>query len=52
LYETETLKVLKTFKVFQSEPVRLRLASWLSYGMVRFMTGMAGYAPKATLKKN
>ena len=23
----------------------IRLASWLSYGLVRFMTGMSGYAP-------
>ena len=23
----------------------MRLASWLSYGLVRFMTGMTGYAP-------
>jgi cardiolipin synthase len=26
-------------------PIRLRLASWLCYGLVRFMIGMAGYAP-------
>ena len=23
----------------------MRLANWLSYGLVRFMTGMTGYAP-------
>ena len=28
-----------------SQAIRLRLASWLSYGVVRFMTGIAGYAP-------
>ncbi len=31
---------------WRSQPVMLRLASWLSYGMVRFMIGIAGYAPK------
>jgi cardiolipin synthase len=30
---------------WRTQPVRLRLASWLCYGLVRFMTGMAGYAP-------
>ena len=28
-----------------TQPIRLRLASWLSYGLVRFLKGMAGYAP-------
>ena len=28
-----------------TQPMRLRLASWLSYGLVRFLKGMAGYAP-------
>ncbi len=28
-----------------TRPIRLRLASWLSYGLVRFMVGMTGYAP-------
>ncbi len=30
---------------WNTQPIRLRLMSWLSYGLVRFMTGMAGYAP-------
>jgi cardiolipin synthase len=30
---------------WRTQPIRLRLASWLSYGLVRFMIGMAGYAP-------
>ena len=31
---------------WRTQPIRLRLASWLSYGLVRFMIGMAGYAPE------
>ena len=30
---------------WRNQPIRPRLASWLSYGLVRFMVGMAGYAP-------
>ena len=30
---------------WRTQPIRLRLASWLCYGLVRFMIGMAGYAP-------
>ena len=30
---------------WKTQTIRLRLASWLSYGLVRFMVGMAGYAP-------
>jgi len=30
---------------WRTQTIRLRLASWLSYGLVRFMVGMAGYAP-------
>jgi cardiolipin synthase len=30
---------------WSTQPIRLRLASWLSYGLVRFMIGIAGYAP-------
>ena len=30
---------------WRTQPIRLRLASWLSYGLARFMIGMAGYAP-------
>jgi cardiolipin synthase A/B len=32
-------------KIWRTQPMTLRLASWLSYGLVRFMTGFAGYAP-------
>ena len=32
-------------KSWRTQPIRMRLASWLSYGLVRFMIGMAGYAP-------
>lgn len=32
-------------KNWRTKPFRLRLASWLSYGLVRFMIGIAGYAP-------
>jgi cardiolipin synthase A/B len=28
-----------------TQPINLRLVSWLSYGLVRFMIGIAGYAP-------
>lgn len=28
------------------QPLMLRLTSWLSYGLVRIMTGLAGYAPQ------
>ena len=31
---------------WRTQPIRVRLASWLSYGLVRFMIGMAGYAPE------
>ena len=31
---------------WRTQPIGRRLASWLSYGLVRFMTGMAGYAPR------
>jgi cardiolipin synthase len=30
---------------WKTQPLRLRLVSWLSYGFVRFLTGIAGYAP-------
>jgi len=30
----------------------MRLASWLSYGLVRFMTGMTGYAHGKTIRAN
>jgi cardiolipin synthase A/B len=30
---------------WRTHTIGLRLASWLSYGLVRFMIGMAGYAP-------
>ena len=31
--------------VWKTQPLILRLASWLSYGFVRFLRGIAGYAP-------
>ncbi len=31
---------------WRSQPLMLRLISWLSYGLVRVMTGLAGYAPQ------
>jgi cardiolipin synthase len=30
---------------WRTQPITLRFASWLSYGLIRFMLGMAGYAP-------
>lgn len=30
---------------WKAQPIRLRMVSWLCYGLVRFMTGMTGYAP-------
>ncbi len=30
---------------WRTQPIRLRLVSWLCYGLVRFMMGMTGYAP-------
>lgn len=30
---------------WRTQPIRLRLAGWLSYGVVRLMVGMTGYAP-------
>ena len=32
-------------KNWRTKPIGMRLASWLSYGVVRFMIGIAGYAP-------
>ena len=31
---------------WKTKPIGLRLASWLSYGLVRLMIGIAGYAPR------
>lgn len=36
---------------WKSQPVLLRLVSWFSYGLVRFMIGIAGYAPD-NIRKN
>jgi cardiolipin synthase A/B len=30
---------------WKRQPIRLRMVNWLCYGLVRFMTGMTGYAP-------
>jgi cardiolipin synthase len=32
---------------WKAQSISLRLTSWLSYGLVRFMVGIAGYAPDA-----
>ncbi len=32
-------------KNWRTQAIGMRLASWLSYGLVRFMIGIAGYAP-------
>jgi hypothetical protein len=31
--------------IWKRLPIWLRMVSWLCYGLVRFMTGMTGYAP-------
>ncbi|BBO83148.1 cardiolipin synthase B [Desulfosarcina ovata subsp. sediminis] len=31
---------------WRTKSIKLRLVSWLSYGVVRFMIGIAGYAPR------
>ena len=36
---------------WRTQPIRLRLASWLSYGLVRFMEGMTGYAVKSAISR-
>jgi cardiolipin synthase len=36
---------------WKSQPLMLRLTSWVSYGLVRIMTGLAGYAPQNEQKK-
>jgi cardiolipin synthase len=36
---------------WKSQPIRLRLVSWLSYGLIRLMIGIAGYAPKNQVEK-
>lgn len=40
---TGTRQILRS--QWRNQPIPLRLASWLSYGLARFMIGMAGYAP-------
>ncbi len=37
---------------WKSQPVLQRIASWISYGLARFMTGMTGYAPDNHDDKN
>lgn len=34
-------------QTWKSQPVMLRLASWLSYGLIRFLIGITGYTPKS-----
>lgn len=36
---------------WKKQPVILRLMSWLSYGLIRFMTGIAGYAPQSEVSQ-
>ena len=46
--------IMRARRVFESDwsaqPFFVRLMHWLSYGLVRFMTGIAGYAPQSTTK--
>jgi cardiolipin synthase A/B len=42
--ETDGQRILKDN--WKQQPAWLRLMSWLSYGLVRLMMGMAGYAPE------
>jgi cardiolipin synthase len=42
--QSEARRILQN--TWETQPLRLRLVSWLSYGLVRFMTGLAGYAPE------
>jgi cardiolipin synthase A/B len=37
---------------WRTQTFGIRLASWLSYGLVRFMTGMTGYAHGETIRAN
>ncbi len=41
--ETDSRRIVE--KNWRTKTFRLRLASWLCYGLVRFMIGVAGYAP-------
>ena len=41
--DSDSRRIVK--KSWRTKSFRLRLASWLSYGLVRFMVGIAGYAP-------
>jgi cardiolipin synthase len=41
--DSESQRIVK--KNWRTKSFRLRLASWLSYGLVRLMIGIAGYAP-------
>lgn len=41
--DCESRRIVK--KNWRTKSFHLRLASWLSYGLVRFMIGIAGYAP-------
>jgi cardiolipin synthase len=36
---------------WRSQHIMLRLVSWLSYGLIRLMIGIAGYAPKNQVEK-
>jgi len=47
-----TLRRRRFENKWRTQTIRLRLASWLSYGLVRFMVGMAGYAPGKQSARN
>lgn len=36
---------------WQSQPIMLRLTSWISYGFTRFLIGIAGYSPNSIAVK-
>ena len=46
--------IMRARRVFESDwsaqPFFVRLMHWLSYGLVRFLTGIAGYAPQSPTK--
>ena len=42
--DSESRRIVK--KNWRTKTFRLRLTGWLSYGLVRFMIGIAGYAPE------
>ena len=47
--------IMRARRVFESDwrgqPTIVRLMNWLSYGLVRFMIGIAGYVPQSPTKR-